>query len=223
MDLLYFINTAFVEYILRVVIAMVLGLIIGYDRNRKGSPAGLKTHSLVCVGAALVIITNEYLFNVYGTGDVTRMAAQVVSGIGFLGAGTIIITGKHRIKGLTTAAVIWFCACVGIAVGAGFYLGGIVAVILEVFISSAFYKFGNGPTLEVLISIDETFVLSNYIRTLKQNKVKVITIGNGDKEVIVVNQKYLVLTVEIVSSEFENDFFNISKEVPGVIDIVELN
>ncbi len=116
----------------KLLLAAFLGGLIGYQRENSHRPAGLRTHILVCVGSALVMITSEYIFQVYqgtATLDPARLGAQVISGIGFLGAGTILRDGS-TIKGLTTAAGLWAVACVGIAIGIGFYLGGIFAAAL---------------------------------------------------------------------------------------------
>ncbi|MDP4092365.1 MAG: MgtC/SapB family protein [Bacillota bacterium] len=119
-------------YILRLLLACILGGLIGYEREHTHRPAGFRTHILVCVGSALVMITSEFIFNKYlhiASVDPTRLGAQVISGIGFLGAGTIIRDG-FNVKGLTTAASLWAVSCVGIAVGSGFYEGAIAATIL---------------------------------------------------------------------------------------------
>ncbi|NLV37070.1 MAG: MgtC/SapB family protein [Clostridiaceae bacterium] len=120
-----------VEVALRLLLSVGLGGLIGYERENTNRPAGFRTHILVCVGSALVMITSEFIFNRY-TGltniDPTRLGAQVVSGIGFLGAGTIIRDG-FNVRGLTTAASLWAVSCVGIAVGSGFYIGAVIATI----------------------------------------------------------------------------------------------
>lgn len=119
--------------LLRVLAASVCGGLIGLERELKGRPAGLKTFSLVCIGAALAMVTNEYIARMSGGNeDLARMAAQVISGIGFLGAGTIIVTGTNQIRGLTTAAALWVTAALGICIGAGFYTGafGSIGIIL---------------------------------------------------------------------------------------------
>lgn len=118
--------------VFRLIVASLCGAMIGLERELKGRPAGLKTFSLVCVGATLAMITNEYISRYLsgGSGDAARMAAQVISGIGFLGAGTIMVTGGNQVKGLTTAAALWVTASVGIAIGAGFYFGGIAGVCI---------------------------------------------------------------------------------------------
>ena len=91
----------------RLALSTVLGGLIGLERGSHGQPAGLRTFALVCLGATIAMITDEYLVVTYGTGDPARLAAQVISGIGFLGVGTIIVTGKNYVKGLTTAASLW--------------------------------------------------------------------------------------------------------------------
>ena len=111
-------------------LAALLSGIIGYEREHSHRPAGFRTHILVSVGSALVMLTSVYIAKDQGmVTDVTRMSAQVISGIGFLGAGTILREG-FSVKGLTTAASLWAVACIGIAVGAGFYAGAFVATVV---------------------------------------------------------------------------------------------
>lgn len=117
---------------LKMMAACVLGGAIGLQREKVGRPAGLRTHILVSVSAALVMVLSEYMFKEYSgraNMDPARLGAQVISGIGFLGAGTIIRDGVN-IKGLTTAASLWAVACVGLAAGAGMYLGAIIATLI---------------------------------------------------------------------------------------------
>ncbi|MDX1358155.1 MAG: MgtC/SapB family protein [Clostridia bacterium] len=115
------------EALIRILIALACGGIIGYEREYKNRPAGLRTHMLVCIGAALVMIVSQYLFEKYSPGvtDPARLGAQVISGIGFLGAGTII-RDRFSVKGLTTAATLWVVACIGLAIGSGYYLMAII-------------------------------------------------------------------------------------------------
>ena len=106
----------------RMLLAVLCGGAIGIEREYKRRPAGFRTHILICLGAAMVSLTSEFLFlymKYYL--DISRMSAAVASGIGFIGAGTIIVTGKQEVKGLTTAAGLWASACMGLAIGAGFY------------------------------------------------------------------------------------------------------
>ncbi|MDF2988017.1 MAG: putative rane protein [Eubacterium sp.] len=122
----------YIAMILRLLAACLLGGIIGFEREHVHRPAGLRTHILVCVGSALVMITSEFIYYHYSSHvnvDPARLGAQVISGIGFLGAGTIIKEGIS-VKGLTTAASLWAVSCVGIAVGIGFYSGAIIATVI---------------------------------------------------------------------------------------------
>lgn len=120
-----------IEALIRMLIALVCGGLIGYEREYKNRPAGLRTHMLVCIGSALVMVVSQYLFTQYSPGvtDPARLGAQVISGIGFLGAGTII-RDRFSVKGLTTAATLWVVACIGLAIGSGYYLMGVITTVL---------------------------------------------------------------------------------------------
>ncbi|MDO5716291.1 MAG: MgtC/SapB family protein [Tissierellia bacterium] len=120
-------NTAAI--ITRLCLAALVGGLIGMEREAQNQPAGLRTHILVCVGSALIMMVSVYVHQSLGAGDPGRIAAQVVSGMGFLGAGTIMVRG-FDIKGLTTAASLWVNAGIGLGIGIGFYLGSVVASII---------------------------------------------------------------------------------------------
>lgn len=126
--------------ILRVILAMICGGTIGWDRQRSKHPAGMRTYMLVCLGACVVMITGEFLFWQYNTGDPARLGAQVISGIGFLGAGSIVVSGRSKIRGLTTAAGLWTSACIGLVIGTGFLECGIVATFAVYIIVKYFKK-----------------------------------------------------------------------------------
>ncbi|MCK9573245.1 MAG: MgtC/SapB family protein [Candidatus Omnitrophica bacterium] len=127
--------------ITRIVLAGVLGGIIGLEREKKGRNAGLRTHILVCTGSSLIMLVSLYMFEMYQGRvpvDPSRIAAGVVTGIGFLGAGTIM-AGNDGVKGLTTAASIWISSGIGLAVGCGFFSAAVVATVVT-FITLAFLK-----------------------------------------------------------------------------------
>lgn len=118
--------------LIRIIAAMLLGGVIGIDRGVKRRGGGARTDAAVCLGAAVVMITAQYMYRQFpGDIDISRMASQVVSGVGFLGAGSIIVS-RRQIKGLTSAASIWICACIGLAAGIGFVDGAVIitAVLL---------------------------------------------------------------------------------------------
>ena len=146
----------FIEYLqefnivsvaVRIVLAMILGGLIGIERGKQGRAAGMRTHILVCLGAALTAMIGFYVNQVLDLStDPMRISAQVVSGIGFLGVGTILLKGRFQITGLTTAACVWATATIGLALGAGFYEGALItfaAIFLTVTILHKLeYKLG---------------------------------------------------------------------------------
>lgn len=134
----FFRSFNFITITIRIFLAVVAGGVIGIERGRHGSAAGLRTHILVCIGSVMTALTGCYTSVILGNnGDVMRLAAQVVSGIGFLGAGMIIVKNSNVVTGLTTAAGMWATAAIGIALGYGFYLGAFVATI-SCFFTTAF-------------------------------------------------------------------------------------
>lgn len=124
----------------RIVLALVIGGILGIERATRLRPAGFRTYMLVCLGATLVMMTNQFISDTYGMGDAARLGAQVISGIGFLGAGTIIVTRHNQIKGLTTAAGLWIAACLGLAIGIGFYMGAVIVGLVVLLVMTLFRK-----------------------------------------------------------------------------------
>jgi putative Mg2+ transporter-C (MgtC) family protein len=164
----YFIENLYL--IVRLFLAMFLGGIIGLERGRLNRPAGIRTHMIVCMASALIMMLGIYMQTVDPNLDVTRLGAQVVSGVGFLGAGAILKDG-FSVRGLTTAATLWVVACVGLAVGGGFYIAAILTTFL-VYVSLKIWGTSSVKTssryLSVMVySVDETvdhlkMVLVNY-------------------------------------------------------------
>ncbi|MBS1643491.1 MAG: MgtC/SapB family protein [Bacteroidetes bacterium] len=151
------------EIILRLCLASVFGALVGFERVRKDGPAGLRTHMMVCVGAALAMMVSAFGFkDVLGTAhvelDPSRIAAQVVSGIGFLGAGTILFSKEGTIRGLTTAAGLWTVAAIGLATGGGMYFEAGIATALALTI------------LWVLQPVERA-----YSRRFKHNTIKIVS------------------------------------------------
>lgn len=141
----------FIEYIgdvgnigtvvLRLVLALLVGGVIGLERGKQGRAAGMRTHILVSIGATLTAMLGAYMTEIAGsTGDPMRVAAQVVSGIGFLGVGTILIKGRFQITGLTTAAGLWATATIGLSLGAGFYTGALITFVLIIATVTIFHR-----------------------------------------------------------------------------------
>ena len=158
--------------VVRILVAVILGGIIGMERGMKNRPAGLRTYMLVCVGACVVMMINQYTYQVYGVGDPVRLGAQVVSGIGFLGAGTIIVTSHNQIKGLTTAAGLWASACIGLAIGIGLYEiavvgGAAVFLSLTVLHGWDYYMRSKTRIIDAYIELDTGVSLGTFLRNAR--------------------------------------------------------
>ena len=121
----------FVSLLVRLLLAVFCGTCIGLERSAKNRPAGFRTHILVCLGGAVAAVTGHYMYlGLKLPADITRLSGQVITGLGFIGAGTIIVTKKMTIKGLTTAAGLWTTGIIGLAVGSGFFEGGLLGTAL---------------------------------------------------------------------------------------------
>ena len=167
-----------ISAVVRLALALVCGGIIGIDRGRKRRPTGFRTHMIVCVGAALTMLISQHLYARGYTTDISRLGAQVVSGIGFLGAGTIIVTGRQQIKGLTTAAGLWASACMGLAIGAGFYIGAIVGFVLVLLTITLFSHFegkiiASARNMNIYVEYSSNSDVGRIIDAVKRMDVKI--------------------------------------------------
>jgi len=163
---------------LRLGLALLCGGLLGYERGRKKRPAGFRTYMMVCLGATLVMMTNEYICRTWNTGDPARMAAQVISGIGFLGAGTIIVTGRNRVKGLTTAAGLWAAACIGLAIGIGYYAGAIIGCAMMFLVMSVLHNVDERvsavtPVLDLYVEFERLSDVRSFITFTREHDMKV--------------------------------------------------
>ena len=172
----------------RIFAAVIIGGILGLERGMKNRPAGLRTYMLVCVGACVIMLTNQYIYQAAATGDPVRMGAQVVSGIGFLGAGTIIVTRRNQIKGLTTAAGLWSAAGVGLALGVGFYEAAIAGTVAVFVVMTLLQKMDNklhrrSKQLEAYIELKD-ISLGDFLRTMRDAGIDVSDVQreHGDEE-----------------------------------------
>ena len=168
---------------LRMTLAVVCGGIIGIEREYKRSPAGFRTHILICLGAAMTTLTSQYLYLVLGQyTDMARLGAQVVAGIGFIGAGTIIVTRRQRVKGLTTAAGLWAAAIIGLALGGGFYEGGLFATFLiliaELFFSRVEYRMlQNAPEVNLYVEYSDNKTMDTLLQEFREHGLKILNMG----------------------------------------------
>ena len=164
----------------RMALAFLCGGLIGVEREYKRRPAGFRTHILICLGAAMTTLTSQYLCVAahYYT-DVARLGAQVIAGVGFIGAGTIIVTRRQRVKGLTTAAGLWAAAIVGLAIGAGFYEGGLFTTALILlaellFSKLEYYILHNAPEVNFYLEYTGRDCLDRVLLLFQGRSVKVL-------------------------------------------------
>lgn len=178
MEWLYEVNLYSVT--LRLVLAVLFGGIIGLERGANKHQAGLRTHILVCVGATLAMMTNAFISeNLSTISDPARLGAQVISGIGFLGAGLILVTSRNKVKGLTTAAGLWSSACIGLALGIGFYSGALIAGIL-VFVVLALlprlenYVYNRSRLMNLFVEFDSMNHLREFLAIVRHLDYKIV-------------------------------------------------
>ena len=168
---------------LRMTLAVLCGGVIGIEREYKRRPAGFRTHILICLGAAMTTLTSQYLYLVLGQyTDMARLGAQVVAGIGFIGAGTIIVTRRQRVKGLTTAAGLWAAAIIGLALGGGFYEGGLFATFLilvaELFFSRVEYRMlKNAPEVNLYVEYGDNKTMDVLLQEFREHGLKILNMG----------------------------------------------
>ena len=174
------------EFLLRIFVAMILGLLIGNERKNRNKSAGLRTHAMVALGSALMMVVSKYGFSDTIQGDGARLAAQVVSGVGFLGAGMIFVR-NNMVNGLTTAAGIWTTAGVGLTVGAGMYTVGILSTVMMLIIQNVLHKFVNLTNIAV----------SGLIHMTIQNRPGAI----GDVERLLMSYNIDIQSVQINKTE----------------------
>ena len=177
----------------RLILAVICGGVIGIEREIKRRPAGFRTHILICMGSAITILTNLYLYQVMHLyTDISRMGAQVIAGIGFVGAGTIIVTKRQRVKGLTTAAGLWTSSIIGLACGAGYAECAIFTTLLVLFAELVLvkieYRFARTMSdVNIYVECRQASTIQQLVRILRTKKIplndmEVNRISEGDEK-----------------------------------------
>ena len=219
---MYLREVTYLAVIIRIAAAFLLGGILGLERGLKHRPAGLRTYMLVSIGACMIMLINQYIFQVYQTGDPVRMGAQVVSGIGFLGAGTIIVTRRNQIKGLTTAAGLWAAAAVGLAVGIGFYEAAIVGSVLIFLTLTAVRSLDQhihraNQAFEIYAELDNSVSIGQFVRSVRSMGVDIESI-QLDREYSAENGlRSLVASVKAEKKTTRDDILENLRQIDGVV------
>lgn len=216
---------------LRFVLATICGSVIGFERGKKRHVAGLRTHIVVCIGAMSAMLVNQYIITYFNpNSDPARMGAQVISGIGFLGAGTIVITGHQRgqqVKGLTTAAGLWASACMGLAIGIGFYEGAIImcAFLFLVIVSlnrldERYLKATS--MLRIYLEYSSAVPFSTLLRALRQKGWHMTYVEHLNRETTCQSNEILLDLQRTGRDSSTADVIEVIRNVDGVLFVEDI-
>ncbi|PXV87731.1 putative Mg2+ transporter-C (MgtC) family protein [Lachnotalea glycerini] len=216
-----------VSVCIRVLLSVLIGGFLGMERGRKNRPAGFRTYILVCLGSTLVMMTNQYVYQKYHISDPVRMGAQVVSGIGFLGAGSIIVTGRHQIRGITTAAGLWSAACCGLAIGIGFYEGAIVGGIAILIVMAAMESVDDmirsrSTVMELYLEFNSKKPFSVFIEYARDNKLEIKEMEISKSKLAKNMDLCAVITINSQIRRNRESILEIISSFPGINYIEEL-
>ena len=212
---------------LRITAAFLMGGILGWERERRSRAAGLRTYMLVCVGACIIMLTNQYIYQFFKTGDPVRMGAQVVSGIGVLGAGTIVVTKQNQIKGLTTAAGLWAAAAVGLALGIGFYEAAVIGGLLIFLILTAVHTLDshirkNAQRVALYAEVENKMNVAQIARSIRDLGVEITSIQLDDEYVPSADIRALVVVLRKNKKIKREDLLLDIQKIEGIVYIEEL-
>ena len=219
------------EIALRMLCAMLIGVVIGTEREYTHRPAGMRTHMLVSLGACAVMVTSQALFyqyRIYGaTPDPARLSAQVIAGVGFLGAGTIIVTGRQEVKGLTTAAGLWASACMGLAIGAGFYECMLVGFLLielcmRVLPFIENWIMAKARNLNIYIEMDSIENLGNIVARMKAEKILIYDVEIDKEQTAHMSQINALFSVRLPKKQQHTEILAKLSMLDGIISIEEV-
>lgn len=213
--------------VLRIVLAVFCGGAIGLERGLKNRPAGMRTYMLVCVGSCLIMLTNQYIYQVTQTGDPMRLGAQVVSGIGFLGAGTIIVTRHNQIKGLTTAAGLWSAAGVGLALGIGFYEAALIAGLAIFAVLTLLQKWDDQMhsktrQVEIYVELEGGTTIGCFIRKLRELELEISNVQLEEDTAADENVRGMIATLKAKKRCNHDKLMDQIRQIGGVRYLEEL-
>ncbi|MEY8462952.1 MgtC/SapB family protein [Streptococcus merionis] len=225
-----------VDIAIRSLLAVLVGGFIGLERGGKNQPAGIRTHSLVCLGACVIMMTNLFVSIEFQVGDPTRMGAQVVNGIGFLGAGTILVTNDNKVRGLTTAAGVWVAAAIGLAIGIGFYRGALISFgfvwgVMTLFQPMKAYIQKRSKVMDLYLVFDSMESYNRVLIYFAENRISIseskVSFGEVSKSKLKyfdVEDKQIAsyLTIELKDSFEHLKTMEELSLIPGVLYVEEL-
>lgn len=226
---------------LRIILAMIMGGVIGYERELKHRPAGFRTYMLVALGSAVTVILSQYLDLMLSTGwadslrenqvgnrtDVVRIGAQVINGIGFIGAGTILVTSRNEVKGLTTAAGLWASACMGLAIGAGFYECFLIGFALVIFIMKLLpliedAVLSQARNMNIYIEMDNIENLSNIVNRIKADGIRMYDVDIDREQNSHMPQVNGLFSLRLPEKRHHTEVLAMLSTLDGIISIEEV-
>lgn len=216
--------------LLRVALAVICGGAIGLEREYKQRPAGFRTYIIVCLSAMLVMTTGEGLSIAASAlginSDPARLGAQVISGIGFLGAGTIIVTGRQQVKGLTTAAGLWGSACIGLAIGCGFYIGAVAATACILFVLALLTGFDkriikNAPYMDIVVEFESAEKITDVLSAITKMGIVIYDVQLSKSLINNVHVNSAVLNVKIPKKSSHQSMLIKLSSIDGVARVQE--
>lgn len=222
----------------RILIAALCGGLVGIERGRKHRPAGFRTYMIVCMGSALTMILGTYLCKMLTTvwapsipfavsTDVSRFGAQVINGIGFLGAGTIIVTGRQQIKGMTTAAGLWASACMGLAIGSGFYIAALIGCSLIIMTIILFSKLEHiilmrSRNMNLYVEFENTDDVAVIVSRLRSMGVRVFDVEITKAKYAENKIPNAIISMQLPKKTPHTDIFSAISEIDTIRAIEEL-
>ena len=222
-----------IAIVVRFVLAVICGGLIGIEREHKHRPAGFRTHILVCLGAAATTLTGQYLLVLADymsmpiVSDPARLGAQVISGIGFIGAGTIIVTKRRQVKGLTTAAGLWTSAIIGLAIGVGYYEVAIYATLLilvtEILLSRLdWFILSHAKNINVYIEYTNAENLADIMNEIKKREISVIDVEIAKARSETEHRISAILSLQLPRKTSQGEILTAMSKVEGVSAVEEL-
>lgn len=216
-----------VSVIVRMLLAVICGGFIGVEREHKRRPAGFRTHTLVCLGAAMTTLTSQFLLTNGWNTDPARLGAQVVAGIGFIGAGTIIVTRRRQVKGLTTAAGLWVSAIIGLAIGTGFYEAAVIATVFvlvaEILLSKIeWFISSKAKNVNIYIEYTETESIAEIAEEIKKLGVGIQDIEITRARAAEGPMMSAIFALQLGNKTKRENVMSQIQEIKGVLSIEEL-
>jgi len=214
--------------VIRLVLATLFGGIIGIERESKRHSAGFRTFTLVCIGSALATIVNLYLFDITGSTDTARISAGVVSGVGFLGVGTIIVTSRNQVRGLTTAATLWATAALGIALGSGMLFASTISFVLIMLTIGVFSYFSkyiskHNRMITLYVEIEKEYDLDLILNFVRDKEYRVLSMEKKKKKIAKNCDLSVTLEVDLQKNRDHDHFINDVGALDGILYVEEIN